>query len=479
MEGSFNFLKTTKYIHMKLQDQMFEELKDKKIFDQAKTYAYDYADNIENMDVFPSDKNLKTLSNFDEPFPEESTSADTILNLLNQFGTPNTIAQTGGRYFGFVNGGAIPVSVATKWLSDFWDQNGGLYMTSPINAKFEAICEQWLKEVFNLPKSTVAGFVSGSTTANFCGVVAARFRLLKNLGWDVNEKGLNGAPAIRIVTHHQIHSAIKKALALAGFGKQNIEWVEADDQGRMVLEKIPKLDHRTLLILQAGNANSGSFDQFDKILDQANEAGAWVHIDGAFGLWAQACPTLKHLTKDMEKATSWSVDGHKTLNTPYDSGIIMCTDSEALISALQATGEYIIYSDQKDPMLCTPEMSKRSRAIELWATMKYLGKKGIEEMVTGFYHRAKQLEKGLRNNGFTIINNVVFNQVLIACDNEELTKATLSNVQKSGEIWCGGSTWDGKAVIRISICSWATTEEDIERTIMAFTTGRNLASAES
>ena len=453
---------------MDLQKKMFGELKDKKIFDLARTYAYSYADNIDKMDVFPSDENLKNLAVFDESIPTESSSPEDIISQLNKFGSPATTAQTGGRYFGFVNGGAIPVSVATKWLSDFWDQNGGLYLTSPINAKFEAICEQWLKELFNLPKSTVAGFVSGTSTANFCGVVAARFRLLKNLGWDVNEKGLNGAPPIRIVTHLQIHSAIKKALALAGFGKENIEWVEVDDQGRMVLEKMPPLDDRTLLILQAGNVNTGSFDHFEKILTQANEANAWVHIDGAFGLWAQACESLKHLTKGMERATSWSVDGHKTLNTPYDSGIIMCADSEALISALQATGEYFSYSDQKDPMLCTPEMSKRSRAIELWATMKYLGKNGIDEMVTGFHLRAKQLEKGLLKNGFRIINDVVFNQVLMACENEERTKATLKNVQQSGEIWCGGSIWKGEAVIRVSICSWATTEEDIERAIAAF-----------
>jgi glutamate/tyrosine decarboxylase-like PLP-dependent enzyme len=459
---------------MDLQKKMFGELKDKKIFDLARTYAFSYADNIDEMDVYPSDENLKNLAIFDESIPEDSASAENIISQLNKFGSPATTAQTGGRYFGFVNGGAIPVAVAAKWLADFWDQNGGLYATSPINSKLETICEKWLKEIFNLPEETVAGFVSGTSTANFCGIVAARFRLLKNLGWDVNEKGLNGAPPIRIVTHLQIHSAIKKALALAGFGKANIEWVEADDQGRMILEKMPPLDDRTLLILQAGNANTGSFDHFEKILAQANEANAWVHIDGAFGLWAQACESLKHLTKDMEKATSWSVDGHKTLNTPYDSGIIMCADSEALIAALQATGEYIIYSEQKDPMLCTPEMSKRSRAIELWATMKYLGKNGIDKMVTGFHLHAKQLEKGLRNNGFTIVNEVVFNQVLVSCGNSELTKSTLLKLQKSGEIWCGGSTWKGEAVIRVSVCSWATTEEDIERTIAIFSSSRSL-----
>lgn len=457
---------------MDLQNKMFGELKDKKIFDLARTYAFSYADNIDKMDVYPSEENLKKLEVFNESIPQQSTSSENIISQLNKFGSPATISQTGGRYFGFVNGGTIPVSVATKWLTDFWDQNGGLYVTSPINAKLEMVCEQWLKELFNLPEETIAGFVSGTSTANFCGILAARFRLLKNLGWDVNLKGLNGAPKIRIIAHQQVHSSISKALALAGFGKENVEWVEADNQGRMVLEKLPKLDSTCLVMLQAGNVNTGGFDHFSEICKKANEVGAWVHIDGAFGLWAGASDSLSYLTEGMELASSWATDGHKTLNTPYDSAVVLCKDSDALISALQATGEYIIFSDQKDPMLCTPEMSKRSRAIEMWATMKYLGKNGIDKMVTGFHLRAKQLEAGLRNNGFTIVNDVVFNQVLVSCGNSGLTKTTLLNLQKSGEIWCGGSTWKGEAMIRVSICSWATTEEDIERTITAFIQAR-------
>jgi len=462
---------------MDLQKKMFKELKEKKIFDLARNYAFSYADNIDKMDVFPSDENLKNLEIFGEAIPDDSASAKSIISQLNKFGSPATTAQTGGRYFGFVNGGVLPISVATKWLADFWDQNGGMFLTSPINAKLEMICEQWLKELFNLPKETVAGFVSGTSTANFSGIVAARYRLLKNQGWDVNIKGLNGAPKIRIIAHQQAHSSITKALALAGFGKENVEWVESDDQGRMILDKLPKLDSTCLVFLQAGNVNTGSYDHFSEICKKTNNAGAWVHIDGAFGLWASASKSLSHLTEGMELASSWATDGHKTLNTPYDSAVILCKDSEALISALQATGEYITYSKQKDPMLCTPEMSKRSRAIEMWAAIKYLGKKGIDEMVTGFHLRAKQLENGLRSNSFTIINEVVFNQVLVSCGNPELTKSTLLNLQRSGEIWCSGSTWKGEPVIRISICSWATTKEDIDRTIVAFKKARITASA--
>ena len=453
---------------MGLQRQMSEELKNKELFEQARSYAYEYIDGIDAMDVFPSQSNLENMKIFDEPLPQASVTAKDILDQLHKFGSPATIAQTGGRYFGFVNGGAIPVSLGVKWLSDVWDQCGGLYLTSPINAMLENVCERWLKEIFNLPKQTVAGFVSGTSMANLCGLSAARFRLLKNLGWDINENGLNGAPKLRIIAHDQVHASIKKTLAMLGYGRKNIEWIPSDNQGKLVLEELPELDESCLVLLQAGNANTGSFDDFDAVCDLANAAGAWVHIDGAFGLWAAASKSLSHLTKGMQKADSWAVDGHKTLNTPYDSGVILCKHPEALISALQATGEYIIYSEQRDPLLYTPELSKRSRAIELWATMKYLGSTGIDEMVTGFHTKAKQLEQGLKEIGFKIINDVVFNQVLVAAENDEMTKQIITYIQQSGECWLGGTTWQGKAAIRISVCSWMTTENDIERTIALF-----------
>ena len=447
---------------------MLKELKDKDIFEQARFYAYEYIDGIEKMDVFPSKSSLENMNSFDEDLPEQSVSAKEVIELLHKFGSPATIAQTGGRYFGFVNGGAVPVSLGVKWLSDIWDQCGGLYLTSPINAKLETICENWLKKIFNLPEQTIAGFVSGTSMANLCGLSAARFHLLKKMDWNINENGLNGAPELRIIAHDQVHASVKKTLSMLGYGKKSIELIPSDNQGKLIIAELPKLDNSCLVLLQAGNVNTGSFDNFEQVCDLANEVGAWVHIDGAFGLWAAASKTLSHLTKGMEKASSWAVDGHKTLNTPYDSGVVLCKHPDALISSLQATGEYIIYSDHRDPLLYTPELSKRSRAIELWATMKYLGSKGIDEMVTGFHLRAKQLEKGLKEIGFQIVNDVVFNQVLVASENDEKTKQIIQHIQKSGECWLGGSTWQGKAVIRVSICSWMTTENDIKRTIELF-----------
>lgn len=456
---------------------MFAELESKEIFELARSYAYAYMDGIEDMDVFPSKKNLDKMKAFDEPIPEKSTNAVDVLNQLNNFGSPATIAQIGGRYFGFVNGGALPVSIGVKWLSDVWDQNGGLFLTSPINAKLESVCQNWLKEIFSLPEETVAGFVSGTSMANLCGLLAARFHLLKNLNWDINEEGLNGAPKLRIIAHAQVHASIKKTLSILGYGKNNIEWIPSDSKGRLSLEHLPELDNSCLVLLQAGNVNSGAFDNFDKVCDRANAVGAWTHIDGAFGLWAAAANSLKHLTKGIEKASSWAVDGHKTLNTPYDSGIILCKHPDALISSLQATGEYLIFSEQRDPLFYTPELSKRARAIELWATIKYLGREGIDTLVSSLHLRAKQLAKGLEEIGFQIVNDPVFSQVLVATDNDEETKQILAFLQNSGECWLGSSSWQGKTVMRVSICSWATTEEDINRTVRLFGTAKRTIAA--
>ncbi len=452
----------------RLQQQMKQELKSKELFDQVRSHAFEYIDGVETMDVFPSESNLEGLTNFDESLQQNSIAATQVIDQLHSFGSPATVAHTGGKYFGFVLGGTVPVSLGVKWLSDVWDQCGGLYLTSPINSKLEEVCERWLKDIFDLPKETVAGFVSGTSMANLSGLAAARYQLLKNLGWDVNKNGLNGAPKLRILAHEQVHASVKKTLTMLGYGTNSIEWIPSDDQGRLQVDKLPKIDSSCLLLLQAGNANTGAFDDFDTVCDIANRVGAWVHIDGAFGLWAAASKELSYLTKGIEKASSWAVDGHKTLNTPYDSGVIMCRYPEAFVNALQATGEYIIYSEQRDPLLFTPELSKRSRAIELWATMKYLGKDGIDQMVITFHQRAKQLEDGLQKIGFKILNDVVFNQVLVAGDSDQETKQVLEYIQNSGECWLGGSTWQEKSVIRISICSWMTSDSDIEQTIDLF-----------
>jgi glutamate/tyrosine decarboxylase-like PLP-dependent enzyme len=395
-----------------------------------------------------------------------------MLHLLHEYGSPATVTTTGGRYFGLVVGSVFPPVMAVKWLADVWDQLATLYVTSPLMGKLEVVCEKWLLDILGLPKDCVAGFVSGTSMATMCGLAAGRYELLKRQGWDVNSKGLFGAPPFRVVVGAEAHGTVFKALALLGLGKDRVEIAPVDAQGRIDPVQIPALDSNTLLVLQAGNVNSGAFDPLDELCQRANAAGAWVHVDGAFGLWAAASASKRYLTQGMEKADSWSVDGHKTLNTPYDSGIVLCRHPEALVAAMQQTGSYIPYSENRDGMLYTPEMSRRGRVVELWATLKTLGRSGIEELVDGLCARAQQAAGQLKAEGFRVLNDVVFNQVLVTGDTPDETGALLKRLQQSGEIWCGGANWHGQPVIRISVCSWATTEKDIDRLTAAFVAAR-------
>ena len=452
-----------------VQNQMYKEVDEKIIFEKASQFAKEYLESVFERNVYPTEEALADLDKFDESMPLDSTNANDVIQFLYEYGSPATVTTTGARYFGFVSGAVIPVSLAAKVISTFWDQAPAMHVLSPIGSALETVVEKWLKEIFNLPESTVAGFVSGTSTANICGLAAARFRLLSNLNWDINDKGLFNAPQLRIVTGKHAHSTILKAIGLLGFGKENIEWVDVDEQGRLELSSLPQLDDRTILILQAGNVNSGSFDNFSELCKIAKEAGSWVHIDGAFGLWAGAVDQLKHLTKGIEGANSWAVDGHKTLNTPYDCGIVLCEDEAAIRSALHMTGSYIITGEKRDGMFYTPEMSRRARVIELWATMKYLGKKGIDEMILEMHKRAVQFSTEIMEvEGFSVLNDVVFNQVLISCADDDLTDKVMKKVQELRECWAGGSVWNGKKVIRISVCSWATTASDITRSVNSF-----------
>lgn len=425
--------------------------------------------------IYPKVDDLKRLGSFEEDMPDSMGNFDDIIHLLDEQGGPNTVAMTGGRYFGFVNGSLLPIGLAARWLGDAWDQNTAMNVLSPICGKLEEVTQNWLVDLFGLPESTVAGYVSGTSMATYCGLAAARIHTYKKLGWDWHQKGMYGAPQLRVVTSSQAHSTAVKALGLLGFGKECIEWVDVDDQGRLDINQLPELDESTIVVLQAGNVNSGSFDNFDYICEKANEVGAWVHIDGAFGLWAECVKSRKHLTKGMAKAQSWSVDGHKTLNTPYDNGIVLCRYPDAIISALHMSGSYIVNSESRDGMYFTPEMSRRGRIIELWATMKYLGREGIDAMIQNMYERALQFEQELSEAGFEILNEVVFNQVMVAAENDDLTMNMLENIQEERVCWCGPSTWFGRKVIRISVCSWATTSRDVTMSVESFISSREKA----
>lgn len=456
-----------------LQQKMFHELESRDIFETAKKSAFDYADTAFDRHVYPKDDDIAALRAFVERLPRQTGDADAIVKQLHRLGSPATVATIAGRYFGFVTGGAVPAALAARWLADFWDQNAALYKMSPVNSVLQEVCKAWLRDLFSLPPGTVAGYVSGSSGAILCGLAAGRYRVFRNNGWDINRRGFLGAPRIRVVTGAHTHATVLKAAALLGFGTDNVEMVDVDGEGRIIADRVPELDRDTILVLQAGNVNSGSFDPIDELCDRANAAGAWVHVDGAFGLWAACSKRLAHLCKGIEKADSWSIDGHKTLNTPYDNGVVMCRDRDALVTALQAAGSYIVQGDGRDGMFFTPDMSRRAQAVELWATLKYLGRDGIDELVTSLHDHAVAIAGQLRRQGFDILNDVVFNQVLVGCDDQHRLDRMTAHMQASGDCWVGGASWFGRPVIRISVCSWATTGDDVARTVEAFVRARD------
>lgn len=441
-----------------------------KILEQVKNYAIDYLDSVGEKRAFPAQSQIDALKSFNEELPETGTNASEVIESLHRIGSPATTAQVGGRYFGFVNGGLLPVAHAASWLSDTWNQNGALYLMSPVASCLEQVCERWVRELFGLPDDTVMGLVTGSSNALICALAAARNELYHRQGYDIAAKGMRNAPAIRVVLGAGAHSAVKSALSILGIGTDEIEIVPVDSFGRIIVNEVPILDDHTLLILQAGNVSGGAYDDFDTLCNKANAAGAWVHIDGAFGLWAACSKKYKHLTKGFEKADSWVTDAHKTLNAGYDCGLVLCRHREALASALVANGSYIAYSENRDGMLYSTEMSRRTRGVMLWAVLKQLGREGIEELIDRLCENTIYFADELQKVGFPLVNPPQFNQFMIKCESDAETEHLLKSVQDSGVCWCGSSSWEGEKVIRISVCSHATTHEDIDRSVVAFKT---------
>ena len=459
-----------------LKREIGDQLMNGILFEKAKEYAEEYIRDLGRGRVSPDEAAISALGAFDEPLPAEPSDPEEMLDALHEIGARATVAQSGGRYFGFVNGANFPVAIASRWMGDAWDQNSALYVMSPIAAKLEEVCEKWVVQLLGLPPETTAGFVTGSSAATTCALAAARDELLRRQGWDIHENGLFGAPPLRVVLGAQAHSSVIKALSILGIGKSQLHWAEVDDAGRIIPENLPTLDENTLLIIQAGNVNGGAFDPMGLLCEAAHRAGAWVHVDGAFGLWAAASETKRALIAGFERADSWSADAHKTLNAPYDSGIVLVRDRAALVRAMQATGSYIQYSENRDAMLYTMEMSRRARCIELWATLKYLGSSGIGALVDELCENARYFAKRLSECGFLIENDVVFNQVLVRCETDEETTETLERIQLGGVCWCGGANWKGRSVIRLSVSSWRTGYEDVETCVTEFVRARDASS---
>ncbi|MQC26908.1 MAG: aspartate aminotransferase family protein [Chloroflexi bacterium] len=429
--------------------------------------AEKYLEGLKTRRVSPSDEAVNNLKKLDVELPKKGWEPDRVISLLDEVGSPATVASADSRYFGFVIGGSLPTALAANWLAGAWDQNGVLYLTSPVTAVLEEISEQWLVELLGLHPGTAVGFVTGATMANFSGLAAARNVLLERQGWDVEAKGLFSAPEIKVVVGEEYHASMRKALGLIGFGRDRVIKVPVDKQGRMIAAKLPTVDELTIVCLQAGNVNTGSFDPAEEIIQTAKNAGAWVHVDGAFGLWAKASPKYAGLAKGLEFADSIATDAHKWLNVPYDSGLVFVRDRNALARAMTTSAAYLIESGRREGYFYTPEMSRRGRGIEIWAALLSLGRDGLAELIDRCCQLASKFANRMEEEGFTVLNDVVLNQVLISFGDTERTNKVTKAIQSEGTMWAGGTEWQGTTAMRFSVSSWATTENDIEKSVQA------------
>ncbi|MCI0725388.1 MAG: pyridoxal-dependent decarboxylase, partial [Chloroflexi bacterium] len=399
--------------------------------------------------------------------PNRPTDAQTVLALLDEVASPATVASAGGRYFGFVTGGALPAALAANWLAGAWDQNTVLWAGSPAGAALEQIALRWLVDVLNLPPECDGALVTGATMANFTGLAAARHAVLEKAGWDVEGEGLFGAPPITVVVGDEAHASLLKALGLLGLGRNRVVRVPTDRYGRMRAKALPPLTGPTIVCLQAGNVNTGAFDPAAEICPAAQAAGAWIHVDGAFGLWAAASPAFAHLAAGFELADSWAADAHKWLNVPYDNGLVFVRDPVALRAAMSVTAAYLVTGGRREPSHYSPELSRRARGVEVWAALLSLGHEGLAELVERTCRHARRLANGLAAAGYKILNRVILNQVLVSFDDDETTRQVIVAIQADGTCWAGETVWHGRVALRISVSSWATTEADVERCLAA------------
>jgi len=439
----------------------------KELLAETAARAAGYLAGICNRRVSPRAEEVSRLDALGGRLPQSGSDPAEVLALLDEVGSPATVTTSGGRYFGFVIGGTLPATLAANWLAGAWDQNAAFTAMSPVAAKIEEIVLAWFVDLFGLPSSSGAGFVTGTTMANFSALAAARTALLHRMGWDVEENGLFEAPPIRVVVGEEVHVSLLKALSLLGLGRSRVIRVPADGQGRMKPGELPQLDERTVVCIQAGNVNTGAFDPARAICSRAQEAGAWVHVDGAFGMWAAVSPHYAHLMDGFSSADSWAIDCHKWLNVPYDSGIAVVKQEEHLRRACALSAAYLQTSGVREPCFYTPEASRRARGIELWAAIRSLGRDGLRDLIERNCRMARVFADRLREAGFEILNDVVLNQVLVSFGGAEETQCVIAGVQNDGTCWCGGTQWHGRTAMRISVSSWETTEEDVERSLAA------------
>ena len=426
-----------------------------------------YLENLDDRSAFPSPEALAKLTELNEPFPELPMEDASVLETLDRIGSPATTAMAGRRYFGFVMGGSLPAALAANWLAGAWDQCPGLFVASPIGTVLEEVCLGWLLDVLKLPVSCGGAFVTGATMANFTALAAARHTVLARAGWDVEADGLFGAPPITVVVGDEAHPSVIKALGLLGLGRSRVVRVPVDGQGRMLATEMPLVSGPAIFCLQAGNVNTGAFDPAVEICGRARLTGAWVHVDGAFGLWAASSPKYAHLVEGFSDADSWATDAHKWLNVPYDSGLAFVRDEAALKSAMSVTAPYLPQGGHREPSQYTPELSRRARGVEIWAALKSLGRTGLTELIERNCRFARRFAEALQLGGCEILNEVVLNQILVSFGDAARTREVIERVQHEGTCWCGPTEWQGRTAMRISVSSYLTQDEDVERSVEA------------
>lgn len=433
------------------------------LLSDAAERARRYLAGLRRRRVAPDAEALAGLAGFDERLPESPSDPAATLALLDGAGSPATVASAGGRYFGFVTGGCFPVAVAANWLATAWDQNAALPVMSPVAARLHTVVTGWLVDLFGLPQGTAAIFVTGSAMANTAALAAARDEQLARTGWDVQADGLFGAPPLTVVIGEHAHSTLVRALGIIGLGRNRVIRVPADDQGRMRADLLPDdVTGPAVICAQAGEVNSGAFDPFPAIVDWARKRGAWVHVDGAFGMWALADRGRADLTEGLADADSWATDAHKWLNVPYDCGIALVRRPEALRRSFAAVANYLPPEVGFEAAHHTPQASQRPRQVEVWAVLRTLGRQGIGDLVARSCDHAQVMAAKLRAGGFEVLNEVVLNQVLVRAARDETTTTLIARVQQEGTCWCGPTVWHGRPAMRISISGWATTDGDID-----------------
>lgn len=421
--------------------------------------------------VQPEPDAVEALQAFVEPLPEEGMDDAEVIAKLDALGSAASCVMSGPRFFGFVIGGSFPVTVASNWLSTAWDQNVAMHEVTPAAATLEQVSGEWMIDLLGLAPGSAISFVTGATVANFTALAAARNKVFADVGWDVEADGLIGAPDVKVIIGNEAHPTLIKALGMLGFGRGTAIRVPVDEQGRMRADAIPAIDGPAIVCTQAGNINTGSFDPIGAICDIVRPKGAWVHVDGAFGLWAGASQRLRHLVAGVDKADSWATDAHKWLNVPYDCGLAFVREPQTLRSAMSITADYLITkSELRNPSDYTPELSRRGRGIDVWTALSSLGRLGVAELIERCCTHAQRFAEGFRAAGYEVLNDVVLNQVLVSFGEPDMTLKVIDAIQRDGTCWCGSTKWQGSTAMRISVSNWSTTNEDVERSLAAMLT---------